>query len=238
MQDDIIGALTHEIKEEVIERYLYDRRLIEEQIKYVAELAEQVKHLKEGCCSCFASIYESLVEPEFVAEFAEALGMKNPPFREWHDQGPADLGRQCRVKVRGFTPRARFKKLLLELYRGLCESNSQYAEAYEDLQEECRAVNYNLKKFQDNYDLLTILNFLRDMDVEFVERKRWLGDNFSPDEMASIEANLSFKPIRMERFKLDPPPILPEPKTIQKRLNTLADCVYGQCADRVKKLIE
>ena len=235
MQDDIIGALTHEIKEEVIERYLYDRRLVEEQINYVNELAEQVAELKEGCSSHFVSICDSLVEPEYVAQFAEALGLKNPLFREWHNQNPTDHGRQCRVKVRGLTLRAKFKKLLSELYRRLCTSNSQYTEAYEDLQEECKAVNYNLKKFQNNYDLLTILNFLRDMDVEFVERKRWLGDNFAPAEMAAIEENLSFKPVRMERFKLDSPPILPEPKTIQKQLNSLADAVYEHCGDTIRR---
>jgi hypothetical protein len=238
MQDDIIGALTQEIKEEVIERYLYDRRLIEEQIKYVDELAEQVTKLKEGCASRFVSIYELLVRQEFITDFAEALGLKDAPFRESGDGGPNDSGRQCWVKVRGLTPRAKFKKLLSQLYLELYALNSQYKGAYEDLREECKAVNYNLKKFQNNYDLLTILNFLKDMDVEFVERKRWLGDNFSPEEMASIEANLSFKPIRMEQFKLDPPPILPEPKTISKQLNALANCVYGQCADRVKKLIQ
>ena len=237
MQDDIIGALTQEIKEEVIERYLYDRRLIEEQINYANELAEQVKQLQAGCSSRFISICDSLVGPDFVAKFVEALGLKNPPFRGWPNQNPIDPGCQCRVKVRGLTPRAKFKKLLSELYRGLCESNSQYTEAYEDLKEECKAVNYNLKKFQGNYDLLTILKFLKDMDVEFAERKRWLGDNFSPAEMASVEKSLSFKPIRMERFKLDPPPNLPEAKTIQKQLNALADCVYGQCADRIKKMI-
>jgi hypothetical protein len=35
MEDDIVAALTHEVKEEIIEKYFYERRLIEEQIKYV-----------------------------------------------------------------------------------------------------------------------------------------------------------------------------------------------------------
>jgi hypothetical protein len=238
MQDDIIGALTQEIKEEVIERYLHDRRLIEEQMKYVNELAEQVRKLNQECFCYFLSICDSLGEPEFVSEFSGVLGLKESPFGKQFDQSPDGFARSCEVKVRGLTPRAKFKKLLSEMYLGFYALNSQYKEAYEDFQEECKAVNYNLKKFQNNYDLLTILNFLKDMDVEFVERKRWLGDNFSPDEMASVEDNLSFKPIRVERFKLDPPPILPEPKTISKKLNALADCVYGQCADRVKKLIQ
>jgi hypothetical protein len=238
MQDDIIGALTQEIKEEVIERYLYDRRLIEEQIKYVNELAELVKRLNEECFSYFVSICDALAEPEFVAEFARAIELEEPPFRTQFNHNPDDFRRSCSVKVRGLTPRAKFKKLLSEMYLEFYALNSKYKEAYEDFQEECNAVNHNLKQFQNNYDLLTILNFLRDMDADFVEKKRWLGDNFSPDEIASIEENLSFKPIRIERFKLDPPPLLPEPKTISRKLNTLADCVYGQCGERVKKLIQ
>ena len=41
MQDDIIAALTQEVKEEVVENYFHARRLIEEQINYVNELAKQ-----------------------------------------------------------------------------------------------------------------------------------------------------------------------------------------------------
>jgi hypothetical protein len=82
------------------------------------------------------------------------------------------------------------------------------------------------------------LNFLKDLDVELAEKRHWLSDNFTPKEMASIEARLSFRPIRMEQFKLNPPPSLPEPKIIQRELKALADCVCGQCADRIKKLIQ
>ena len=237
MRDDIIGALTQEIKEEVIERYLYDRRLIEEQIKYVNELAEGVRRLQEVCFSYFVAIYELLDEPEFVAQFADLLGLPAAPFWEEYNENPREVRRSCRVKVRGLTLRAKFKKLLSGLYVELYIWNGEYKEAYDDLCAECKAVNHNLKKFQNNHDLLTILNFLKDMDVEALEKKHWLGDNFSPEEMASVEASLSFTPVCMERFKLDPPLTLPEPRTISKQLNALANCVYGQCTDRVKKLI-
>ncbi|UCG80184.1 MAG: hypothetical protein JSV60_09495, partial [Desulfobacterales bacterium] len=87
-------------------------------------------------------------------------------------------------------------------------------------------------------DLLILLRFLKDMDVEFMEKKHWLSDNFTPEEMASVETSLSFRPIRMEQFKLNPPPSLPGPNTVQKRLNALADCVYGQCSDSIKTLVK
>jgi hypothetical protein len=238
VQDDIIAALTQEVKEEVIENYLYDRKLIEEQVNYVNELAEQTGELEEKCSRRFARMYDSLIEPEFIDEFREALGLKDDPFGERLDKDSRDRKHLGQVKVRGLTHRARFKKLLLESYRGLYTWTSQYKEAYEDLQGECKAVNQNLKKFENDYDLLTLLRFLKDMDVEFIEKKHWLSDNFTPEEMASIETSLSFRPIRMEQFKLNPPPSLPEPNKIQRQLKALADCVCGQCGDRIKTLVK
>ena len=238
MEDDIIGALTQEVKEEVVENYLYQRRLIEEQIKHVNELAEQTAELEKTGCEYLARIYDALSEPEFIDEFIKTLGLKDPHYWEWVGRDSRNRSRIGTIKIRGLTERARFKKLILESYRRLFEWTSQYKEAYMDLEEACKAVNHNLKKFENDYDLLTLLRFLKDMDFEFVEKKYWLSDNFTPDEMASIESNLSFKPMRMERFKLNPPPNLPKPAAIQRELNTLADCVYGQCADRIKKLIQ
>ncbi|UCD87531.1 MAG: hypothetical protein JSV01_07200 [Desulfobacterales bacterium] len=238
MQDDIIGALTQEVKEEVIENYLHDRRLIAEQVKYVNELAEQTAELEGECSKCFARICNSLMKPQFMDEFRQVLGLKEAPFGERFGKDPDDRENIGWTKLRGLTYRARFKKLLVESYRGLFKWNSQYKEAYEDLQEECKAVNHNLKKFENDYDLLILLRFLKDMDVEFMEKKHWLSDNFTPEEMASVETSLSFRPIRMEQFKLNPPPSLPGPSMVQKRLNALADCVYGQCSDSIKTLVK
>lgn len=65
-----------------------------------------------------------------------------------------------------------------------------------------------------------------------------LGDNFTPEEMGSIETSLRFKAILMEQFKLIPPPSLPELNAIRRQLNALGDCIYGQCGDRVEMLIK
>jgi hypothetical protein len=238
MEDDIIGALTQEVKEEVVENYLYQRRLIEEQIKHVNELAEQTGELEEAGCEHLTQIYDALKETEFIDEFTKTLGLKDPPCWEWVGRDSRNRSQTGAIKVRGLTERARFKKLILESYRRLFTWTSQYKEAYVDLEEACKAVNHNLKKFEDDYDLLTLLRFLKDMDFEFVEKKHWLSDNFTPEEMASIESTLSFKPIRMEQFKLSPPPSLPKPNTIKRELNALADCVYGQCGDIIRTLVK
>ncbi|MBW1741807.1 MAG: hypothetical protein JRJ47_00055 [Deltaproteobacteria bacterium] len=238
MQDDIIGALTQEVKEEVIWRYLYDRKLIEEQINYVNELAEHAAELEGRGTKHFTQICDTLAEPKFINEFTKTVGLQDAPLTAGIDKDRSDSDGLVCVRVRGFTHRARFKRFVIESYSGLYTWNSQYKEAYENLEEECKAVSHNLKKFENNYDLLTLLNFLKDIDLESLEKKQWLGDNFTPAEMGSIEASLAFKPVRMEQFKLQPPPNLPEPKSIQKQLNDLAGYVYGQCSERIKTLVK
>jgi hypothetical protein len=226
------------VKEEVVENYLYERRLIETQINHVDDVAQHVAELEDRLYKCFARIYDLLSVPKYMNRFIKLIGVKAAPFESrFREDGDYRKGLQC-IRVRGLTNRAKYKKLFRESYRRLFARNEAYKKAHEDFEEETKAVNRNVKKFENNYDLLTLLNFLKDTDLEFVEKKRWLGDNFTPAEMGSIEASLSFKPIRMEQFKLDPPPNLPEPKSIQKQLNDLAGCVYGQCGERIKTLVK
>ena len=238
MQDDIATALTQEVREEVIENYLYERRLVEMQIAYVKELAENVAQLEGKLSWRFARVFDLLPEDRFLSGFLRLLKVVEAPFIDrFHNVSDYRKGVRF-IKVHAFTDRGRFKKLLLESYRRLVLWNDQYKEAYEDLAQECKAVNNNLKKFENDHDLLTILNFLKDLDVEGIKRKHFLGDNFTPEEIGSIETSLRFKPVRMEQFKLIAPLSLPKLNTIQTQLNAQADSVYGQCCDRVKGLIK
>jgi hypothetical protein len=142
------------------------------------------------------------------------------------------------IKIRGLTDRARFKKLLLASYHRLFTWNEQYKEAYENLREESKAADHNLKKFEKDHDLLAILSFLKGMDIEGLEKKHFLGDNFTPEELASVEKSLRFKSIRPEQFKLLCPVILPKPNTVQRQLADLASCVHGECGDRVRSIMK
>lgn len=75
------------------------------------------------------------------------------------------------------------------------------------------------------------------MDVVALERKHFLGDNFTAEEMNALHMILRFKPIRIEQFGLIRPPVLPESKAIQKDLNDLADCTYGECRLEIQKMM-
>jgi len=237
MQDDIISALTHEVKEQVVEEYLYQRRLMEEQIRYVKELTEKALQLQDQLYRRFARIYELLVESRFVVQFALVLNLEEPPFFERFGQDPSFRKGLRFIKAVGLTKRGRFRKLVAESYRRLLSWNQQYRDGYDNLKEECHAVNHNLKEFEQNYDLLTIITFLKDMDVEAIQRKHFLGDNFAPQEMATVEETLRFKPVSMETCHLMASPTLPALEKINDELRALADRVYDACRDRLKNLV-
>lgn len=238
MQDDLISALTLEVKEEVIQNYLHERRLIEEQINYVKELAEHALQLDEKLYRRFARIYDLLAETKFINEFAALIGMESTPFIERFQKAPDYQEKVRFIKVRGFTDKAKYKKLLVESYKRILTWNDKYGNAIEELENECGAVNYNIKKFEDNHDILTIINFLRNMDVHGVEKKHFLGDNFTPKEMLSVEASLHFKNIKTNQFKLKPLLKLPSIDSIQKQLTLLANSVCERNLDRMKAFIK
>jgi len=238
MNDDFFSALTQEVREEVIENYVHERRLLEEQIHYVKELAGLAKTAWDSLLKRFARMCDLLVEPNFIDGFRDLTGLEAPAFDKIETGQPGYRKEVRLIKVRALTNRGKFKKLLNESYRRLFVWNEKYREAYQELQEECKAVGYNVKKFEDNHDLLTIIRFLKDMDTEVIKRKHFLGDNFTPEEMGSVETNLRFKPVRMENFGLIRPLKLPTPKAIQDQLNDLADCVFGECKWDMKTFVQ
>ena len=237
MEDDIVTAITREVKEDVIEEYLHERRLMEEQIRYVQVLMEQTHQLQDKLCKRFTRIYELLIESRFVMEFVHLLGLAEPPFFGSFGQNTSPRRELRFIKVVGLTGRGRFRKLIAESYRRLLSWNEQYRDRYENLRQQCDAVNYNLKKFEQNHDLLTIINFLKDMDIETIQRKHFLGDNFTPEEMASVEKTLRFKSISVQQGNLTPPVALPPLNEIGSGLRALADQVYDACREKLKVLI-
>jgi len=238
MEDDFLSAMTQEVKEEVINNYLYERRLIEEQIKYAKEIAEHTIQIQGMLYRRFARIYDLLMKPEFIKDFAFKIGLKDAPFKERMANDKEYRKGVRLIKVRGLTDRSKFKKLFLESYKRLHNWNNQYIEAYKELIKECEAVNHNLKKFEDNHDLLTILNFLKSMDVEKITKKHFMGDNFAPEEIASIEKTMRFKPVRVKQFNLIPPPSLPKLTDVKDQMASLADSVYNQRRNKMKNIIK
>jgi hypothetical protein len=236
MPDDFITSLTYEVKEEILERYFYERRLIELQIPPIYELAQQVQKLERKLMLRLARLYELMIDDHYATQFINMIGIKCFPFKKW-DNHRALTYKIPAIKLRGLTSKGKFKKLLLEEYHILCGSAEKYRSAYENLREECKAVNYNMEEFAKNYDLMVIINFLKAMDPELVMKKYFLGSNFTPEEIGTVGEGLAFKQICFEHFQLTEPPELPHPAMVRKPLVALAGNIYSTHTDRIKTLL-
>ena len=237
MEDDIFAALTQEVKEEVVQNYLYERGLIEKQIDNAMELAKHATKLEEKLSRRFYRIYKVLQKSQFIEQFVQLMGMKEVPFEQHFARCPNPHEGLRVIKTQGITQAGKFRRLLFECYSRLFSWNQTYGKAYDNLNEEIAAVGANLKKFENNFDLLTILRFLREMDVVALERKHYLGYNYTAEEMNAVDMTLRFKPVRIEQFGLTPPVTLPEPKSVQQNLNDLADRIYSECRPEIKSMM-
>ncbi|MDI6688070.1 MAG: hypothetical protein QME06_07625, partial [Desulfobacterales bacterium] len=130
MQDDFISALTLEVKEEVVQNYLYERRLMEEQIRYAEELAKHASQLQEMLCCRFERMYDLLFETRFINEFVDIIGLKAPPFNDRIGKDSEYRKSLRSIKVYGLTDKTRFRRLTLEAYQRLVAWNNKYKEAH------------------------------------------------------------------------------------------------------------
>lgn len=237
MQDDFITSLTYEIREEILEKYFYERRLIELQIPRVHELAQHAQKLEHKLRVCFARLDELLIDNHYVRQFAEIIGHKSHLLKKQKDFGTPNRKVPIIIKLGGITSKGKFKKLLFEEYQKLCGLIEAYRESYENLREECNAVNYNMEKFEKNYDLMIIINFLKSMDTELVMKKYFMGSNFTPEEIGAVGEGLAFKKILFEQFQLTEPPEVPDLKTIHNLLTVLANKIYAGHTNQIKTLL-
>ena len=99
-------------------------------------------------------------------------------------------------------------------------------------------MNLNITHFQKNYDLLAILSFLKSLDTTLIERKYVMGENFTPEEMASIDQKLYIRPIDLSKLDVPPPMDLPKPETMEERLSAIASEIFGKYQDEAKGLMQ
>jgi hypothetical protein len=237
MQDDFISSLTYEVKEEILERYFYERRLIEMQIDYVRELAQQAQKLEQKLRLCFAQLYKLLIDNNHLMEFTEIIGLETPPFKQQVKYDAPEYQISFIRKFRALTIKGKFKKVLFEAYQKLRRSAEEYRPAYENLREECKAVNYNIREFEKNHDLMVIINFLQSMDSELVMKKYFLGANFTPEEIGAVGNGLAFKKLHIKQFQLTKPPEIPDIGPVHKPLTALAGAIYAAHTHQVKAML-
>jgi len=237
MEEDLIASLTHQVKEEVIENYLTERRIVALQIEDIYDRAEglQASAVKTG--RRLNRLAFLVITPEMRKALINLLTV--PELSFWKESMDKKFARGVRfIRVKSLTDRGKFKKLLMESYHRLFDHMEHYRKAYEDLRNEVRAVNSNIAKFQHNFDLLTIINFLKGLDTHAIERKHFLGENFTAEELASVDRKLHIRSISFEELELPQPLVLRKPDTMEGTLSDFALEIYRKHQSHVKRIMQ
>ncbi len=236
MEDDLVTSLTRQVKEEVIRNYLLERRLIELQIEHINTQAAEIRRLSREVGLRLARLSSLMIQPDMQSRLQELLGTRSCYF--WVAFLDVKFKRRVRlIWVRALTKKAKFRKVVLESYSRLFRWMTQYKEQYQELTNECSAVNRNIDSFQKNFDLLSILNFLRNLDTRGIERKKILGDNFTATEIAELDKNLYINPVSMEKLDVPAPLDLPESGSVRGELSNLAEEIFQRYGEEVKKIL-
>ena len=236
MEDDLISSLTRQVREEVIENYLTERRIATLQIEDIKAQTEDARFhaLKTG--RRLSRMAYLTIQPEMLRRLIDLLNIPSPSF--WNDCLEKKFSHGIRIiRVRALTDKGKFRKLLLEAYSRLYRWMEKYRKVHEELNAECRAVNMNIDKFQKNFDLLSILNFLKSLDHTALERKHYLGENFTAEELTSVDQKLYLHPISFEKLDIPSPLSLPTPETIENALSDLANEIYHRYQRHIKGIM-
>ncbi len=237
--DDFLEALQQSVKREVIENYLHERRLIEAQIEEIEQLAADLTALEHQLALRYRRFYIILLDDCHIDNFLQMIGLEWRPYR---DQPPAGE-KKFRFRALRFLPtwgltrRSRYTRLVLRAYQRLWDWNIKYTEQYLDLHLEAEAVNHNIARFRCGYDVLAILAFFRSLDVHQIQRARFLGGNFRPDEVNAIERRMYFPDISLEKYGFEPPADLPPPAEVAGRLRQLAEDIHRAEPDACRAIV-
>jgi hypothetical protein len=237
MDEDLISSLTRQIREDIVQNYLTERRLIRLQIEDIENQAEGTRMQAHRTGRRLNRLVHVMIHPEMVKKLHALLKVSEPSF--WNDCSHEKFSRGVRfIRVRALTDKGKFRKLVSEAYHHLYRRMEKYREAYEELEGQCRAVNSNIKQFQQNFDLLSMLSFLKGLDTGSLEKKHFLGENFTAEELASVDQTLYIGPIRFETLQVPAPLPLPKPEAVEFSLTELANEVYRKYQKSVQRLLE
>ena len=236
MEDDLVSSLTYQVKEEVIQNYVMERRLVELQIEDVRQRAARTSLQARITGKRLNRLGFLMIRPELLDQLGEILHLSSGCF--WKACMEEKFSWKVRlVRVRALTQKGKFRKLVVESYSRLYDQMKLYRRHYDDLSLECAAVNRNIETFGKNFDLLAILNFLRNLDLRGLERKKILGENFTANEVASLDKSLYIGPISLEKFGVPLPLDLPETHQIEASLSKISDEIYQKYGADVRKML-
>jgi hypothetical protein len=237
VKNDFFSMLTQEIRDEVMERYVTERRLIELQTESLNEQVVEVRSCAAETAKRMTRLGFWMIQREMREELAKALNVpENSPWSQYLEEG---FSYQLHsVQVSALRDRIKLRKILIKAYQRAYSWMLRYTKTYEDFKAECEAVNTNIKSFQKNFDLRNVLSFLKGLDTVATARAHILGGNFTPEELCSVDEKLRFHTLSIDAFDVPPPLPLPEPNSMEDILSEFAGRIYAYHENEIKHLIE
>jgi hypothetical protein len=196
--DDLIAALNQAVRQEVLENYLRERRVIEEEGNILFETCSAFHGGLSSWERRKAILARALLTPKGVADFFALAGLKQP------DETP-DPGEILFEQPKGLTRCRRHAKLVKGLYQGLWSHHQELAAERGRALKLREEINQDILRFERNHDMLALGAYLRSLEPQELQRRKILGVNFSASETAASAAALSFRPFSVERLGLDAP---------------------------------
>lgn len=194
--EDYITALNQAVKREVISRYLFERRLVEEEICILNEEVCALHGDSSRLGRLLVDLAAALVSRRAARQFFELAGLGRPPLRP--DDQPPTWPRE-----RGFTRLARYRRLIRRLYGEIYQADQELEKELQKVLSLLEEVNFDIKDFEKNHDLMSLASYLRSLDLAELQRRKIMGVNFTAQEAEASAAALSFKPLDSQNLGLD-----------------------------------
>jgi len=236
VRDDYLNYLNYQIKEEVINGYLRERMIIEEEKKEFSQKLAAFRQIEAAAGNLHNHLACLLVTPENVQQFFSLIGLNQPPLSR---AGSGEItGRPptcpAGLSPKGFTDRGRYLDLVIKTYNELWLLTRHGREEAEKLKALADEINGDIRTFSQNYDIMSIINFLKSMDVEMLIKKKFMGGNFSPDELTSIYHTMDVKPVNCGPAGIHAWPELPSPRKVKKRTTSFIYSVFKQYKEAIR----
>jgi hypothetical protein len=215
--EQYIQALQQAVKQEIIQNYFRERRIIEEEILLVTEAASALLGGIAAWEKHRARLGRALGDDEARAGFFAAAGVPPPSPEAVAAAAPA-VGT---ARIRGLTRAARFASLIQGLYQGLVEEAALLEDERRKALALMEEVNRDIRLFEANHDLMMLSSYLRSLDPAELQRRRILGVNFTAAEKALSAEALSFKPLKAAAMSLDR--AVPQPRPVDEVMGATAE---------------
>lgn len=201
--DDLIAGLQAQVKREVVERYVRERLILEEEINLVLEDASAWHGGMAAWERGRRRLASALLTPGLGRAFFQAanLGEYDGPARRKHRFKRSKAWTRC----------GSYLRLVKRLYRELYEEGGKLADERQRLLKLMEEVNRDIRHFENSHDMMGLSAYLRSLDPGELKRRKFLGVNFTAKEMALSAEALSFKPIANGRLDLEWAELEPAP---------------------------